>query len=56
VPDPAPATLRAVSAGLLGGFNALWLAAIPGALVRLVIRRGPVEYTKLAHVGAQDHG
>jgi hypothetical protein len=44
---------RSLAVGL---FNAVWLAAVPGALVRLAIRRGPVEYAKMVHVGAVDRG
>jgi hypothetical protein len=44
---------RSLAVGL---FNAVWLAAVPGAVVRLAIRRGPVEYAKMVHVGAVDRG
>ncbi len=39
---------RALRAGL---FSAVWLGAIPAAMWRLATRRGPVGYTKMAHVG-----
>jgi 1,2-diacylglycerol 3-beta-glucosyltransferase len=51
--DQAERLRRAVAVGL---FNAIWLAAVPGALIRLATRRGPIEYAKMAHVGGGDHG
>ncbi len=42
---------RAGRALRVGLFNAVWLAAIPGALWRLVTHRGGVRYQKMAHVG-----
>ena len=44
---------RSLAVGL---FNAVGLAVVPGALVRLANRRGPVEYAKMVHVGAVDRG
>lgn len=39
--------------GLRGAvFGAFWLIAIPGALVRLALRSGPVRYDKMPHVGS----
>jgi hypothetical protein len=35
----------------LAGFGAIWLAAVPAALLRLALRGGPVRYDKMAHVG-----
>lgn len=32
-------------------FGSLWLAAVPAALWRLAVRRGPVVYDKMAHHG-----
>ncbi len=39
---------RSIRVGL---FSAVWLGAIPAAMWRLATRRGPVGYTKMAHVG-----
>jgi hypothetical protein len=33
----------------LAGFGAIWLAAVPAALLRLALRGGPVTYDKMAH-------
>ena len=46
--QPAERVRRSVRVGL---FNAVWLAAIPAALLRLATRRGRVGYAKMAHVG-----
>jgi hypothetical protein len=35
-------------------FNGLWLLVVPRALLDLALRRGPIEYVKMAHVGAGD--
>ena len=52
-PDGGPLALpervgRSIRVGL---FSAVWLGAIPAAMWRLATRRGPVGYTKMAHVG-----
>ena len=46
--EPAERLRRSVRVGL---FSAVWLAAIPAALIRLATRRGRVGYAKMAHVG-----
>ena len=51
--DPAQRLRRALAVGL---FNAVWLAAVPGALLHLATRRGPIEYAKMAHVGGGHRG
>ena len=43
---------RSVRAAL---FSAIWLAAVPGALWRMAVRRGAVRYDKMAH-GPMAHG
>jgi len=35
----------------LAAFGAIWLAAVPAALLRLALRGGPVRYDKTAHDG-----
>ncbi len=45
---PGRRARRALRVGL---FDAIWLAAIPGAMWRLATRRGRVDYEKMAHVG-----
>lgn len=48
-----PTYAERVSRGLRGAlFGAVWLVAIPGAILRLALRRGPVRYDKMAHVGS----
>jgi hypothetical protein len=42
---------RAMRAGRLALFGAVWLAAVPAALWRLATRLGPVTYDKMAHAG-----
>jgi hypothetical protein len=46
--EPVERGRRALRAGL---FSSVWLGAIPAAMWRLATRRGPVGYTKMAHVG-----
>jgi 1,2-diacylglycerol 3-beta-glucosyltransferase len=46
-----PPGRRARRALRVGLFDAIWLAAIPGAMWRLATRRGTVGYEKMAHVG-----
>jgi hypothetical protein len=48
---PLPNGQRTNRALRVGLFNAIWLAAIPGAMWRLATRRGSVGYEKMAHVG-----
>lgn len=48
---PLPGDERARRAVRVGLFNAIWLAAIPGAMWRLGTRRGIVGYDKMAHTG-----
>ncbi len=58
-PAPGPASIasptrpvgadRLLRAGATALFGALWLAAVPAALVRLAVRRGPVRYDKTRH-------
>jgi glycosyl transferase family 2 len=38
----------------LAGFGAIWLAAVPAALLRLALRGGPVRYDKMAHDGGAE--
>jgi hypothetical protein len=40
----------------LAAFGAIWLAAVPAALLRLALRGGPVRYDKMAHDGAGEAG
>jgi hypothetical protein len=35
----------------LAAFGAIWVAAVPAALLRLALRGGPVRYDKMAHGG-----
>jgi glycosyl transferase family 2 len=51
--DGAPLSTgeRAMRAGRLALFGAVWLAAVPAALWRLATRLGPVTYDKMAHAG-----
>ena len=48
---PLPNGQRTNRALRVGLFNAIWLAAIPGAMWRLATRRGSVGYEKMQHVG-----
>jgi 1,2-diacylglycerol 3-beta-glucosyltransferase len=49
--DPPPTPER-LARGLRGAlFSAVWLGAIPGAMLRLAFRRGAVRYDKMSHVG-----
>ncbi|HZM72010.1 MAG TPA: glycosyltransferase family 2 protein [Candidatus Polarisedimenticolia bacterium] len=45
------AARRFGSAILAAAFSVLWLAAIPGAFVRLALRRGPLTFAKTVHGG-----
>ena len=48
-----PGYAERTARGLRGAlFGAVWLIAIPGAILRLALRRGPVRYDKMAHVGS----
>ena len=40
---------RVVRGGL---FSSIWLIAVPGALVRIAVRRGPLRFEKMAHRAA----
>jgi hypothetical protein len=33
-------------------FNGLWLVVVPKALLDLALRRGPIRYSKMEHLGA----
>ena len=44
-----PAGRRVGSAILAALFSVIWLAAIPGAFVRLALRRGPLTFAKTVH-------
>ena len=46
---PGDRLMRSIRSAL---FNSIWLGAIPGALCRLAVRRGPVQYDKMPHRGS----
>jgi hypothetical protein len=50
---PLPLVERLGRSGRAALFSAVWLGAVPGALWRLAIRRGRVEYDKMPHAGLE---
>jgi Glycosyltransferase like family 2 len=48
---PLPTIERLHRAFRLVCFGAIWLAAVPAALLRLALRGGPVRYDKMDHAG-----
>ena len=50
--DRLATSQRLVRALRLSLFNGIWLGAVPGALLRMALRRGSVGYDKMPHRGA----
>ena len=49
--DRLATSQRLVRALRLSLFNGIWLGAVPGALLRMALRRGSVGYDKMPHQG-----
>jgi hypothetical protein len=49
--DPLATSQRVLRALRLSLFNGIWLGAVPGALLRMALRHGPVGYDKMPHRG-----